>query len=237
MMVAMCSRANSRRSSTRFSLSGNASTRGAGPHAAARGLPITKLVLLEPPLDLDDEPSKSSESSAEPEPDLRAEVAELVAAGRRGDAVEPFNASIGVPLEMVAGMREAPYWPALEALAHTLIYDMEITSSLGADALAGVTTPTLVINSDWQRRAARRVGARGRGCAAGRAAPQPPGRVARRPCRGPRPGADGVLQSPFTLSICRSVWSIVTSRFGYAVRATAKIRRNGNQVVPSGRCG
>jgi hypothetical protein len=117
-------------------------------HAAARGLPITKLVLLEPPLDLDDEPSKSPESSAEPEPDLRAEVAELVAAGRRGDAVEHFNASIGVPLEMVAGMREAPYWPALEALAHTLIYDMEITSSLGADALAGVTTPTLVINSD-----------------------------------------------------------------------------------------
>jgi pimeloyl-ACP methyl ester carboxylesterase len=111
-------------------------------HAAAAGLPITKLALLEPPLPLDDEPP------AEPEPDLRAEVAELVAAGRRGDAVEHFNTGIGVPPEIVAGMREAPYWPALEALAHTLLYDMTITSSLPADVVETITTPTLVLDSD-----------------------------------------------------------------------------------------
>jgi hypothetical protein len=111
-------------------------------HAAARGLPITKLALLEPPLPLDEEPEP------EPEPDLQAEVAELVAAGRRGDAVEHFNRSIGVPPELVAGMREAPSWPAMEALAHTLLYDMAITSSLPAQALSGVTAPTLVIESD-----------------------------------------------------------------------------------------
>jgi pimeloyl-ACP methyl ester carboxylesterase len=59
-----------------------------GLHAAARGLPIPKLALLEPPIPLDDQPEEG---------DLRAEVAEMVAAGRRGDAVEHFNRSIGVP--------------------------------------------------------------------------------------------------------------------------------------------
>jgi pimeloyl-ACP methyl ester carboxylesterase len=43
--------------------------------AAADGLPIEKLALMEPPLELDEQ--------ASPERDLGAEVAELVAAGRR----------------------------------------------------------------------------------------------------------------------------------------------------------
>jgi pimeloyl-ACP methyl ester carboxylesterase len=107
-------------------------------HAAARGLAIPKLALLEPALELDE--------PAEPDP-LGAEVAELVAAGRRGDAVEHFNRSIGVPEEYLVGMREAPWWPTMEALAHTLVYDTIITSSLPAARLAAITTPTLVIDS------------------------------------------------------------------------------------------
>lgn len=110
-------------------------------HAAASGLTIPKLALMEPPLELGDEPS------AEPDP-LRTEVAELVAAGRRGDAVEHFNASIGVPAEMTAGMREAPFWPALEAHAHTLVYDLIVTSSLPAGRLSDIAVPTLVIDSE-----------------------------------------------------------------------------------------
>lgn len=108
-------------------------------HAAARGLAISKLTLLEPPIELSDEPR-------EPDP-LAAEVAELVAAGRRGDAVEHFNRSIGVPEEYLVGMRKQPWWPGMEALAHTLVYDTIITSSLPADRLRTITTPTLVINS------------------------------------------------------------------------------------------
>jgi pimeloyl-ACP methyl ester carboxylesterase len=108
-------------------------------HAAVRGLAIPKLALLEPPLELDDVPS-------EPDP-LGAEVAELVAAGRRGDAVEHFNRSIGVPEEYLVGMRQAPWWPAMEGLAHTLVYDTIITSSLPPARLATITTPTLVIDS------------------------------------------------------------------------------------------
>src|SRR5918999_1091540 len=72
---------------------------------------------------------------------------ELVAAGRRGDAVEHFNKSIGVPEEMLAGMREAPFWPALEQAAHTLVYDTTITNSLPLDRVSAITTPVLVLTS------------------------------------------------------------------------------------------
>jgi hypothetical protein len=48
---------------------------------------------------------------------------------------------------MLAGMREAPFWPALEALAPTLVYDLIITRSLPAVRLPALTTPTLVIAS------------------------------------------------------------------------------------------
>lgn len=110
-----------------------------GLHAAARGLPVLKLVLLEPPIPLEDQPQEG---------DLGAEIAELVAAGRRGDAVEHFNRSIGVPEEMVAGMRNAPYWPTLEKIAHTLVYDTAITGSVTPELLASISTRTLVVGSE-----------------------------------------------------------------------------------------
>ena len=121
--------------------------------AAADDPAIAKLALLEPPLE--DEPSAD-------EPDLGAEIAELVAAGRRGDAVEHFNRSIGVPEEYLVGMRDAPWWPAMEALAHTLVYDTIITGTFPIARLRTITTPALVINSEatddrlmkWGRRAA-----------------------------------------------------------------------------------
>jgi pimeloyl-ACP methyl ester carboxylesterase len=110
-----------------------------GLHAAARGVPIGKLALLEPPIPLKDQPEEG---------DLGAEIAELVAAGRRGDAVEHFNRSIGVPEEMVAGMRDAPYWPLMEKAAHTLVYDTTITGSVTSELLSTIATPTLVVGSE-----------------------------------------------------------------------------------------
>jgi pimeloyl-ACP methyl ester carboxylesterase len=107
--------------------------------AAARGLPISRLTALEPPLELD-------RDAMQPDP-LELEIADLVAAGRGGDAVEHFNRSIGVPEEYLVGMRDAPFWPALEALAHTLVYDATITRSMSRAILATIPTPTLVINS------------------------------------------------------------------------------------------
>lgn len=108
-------------------------------HAALAGIAFPRLALLEPPLALEHEPDES---------DLGAEVAELVAAGRRGDAVEHFNNSIGVPGEMLAGLRDAPFWPTLEQAAHTLVYDTMITSSLPLDRVSAITTPVLVLTSE-----------------------------------------------------------------------------------------
>jgi alpha-beta hydrolase superfamily lysophospholipase len=110
-------------------------------HAAARGLPIDKLALLEPALDLDRDPA------AAPDP-LAAEVSALIAAGRRGDAFAHFQTSIGVPEEMIEAMRHAPAWPVLEALAHTLVYDLTITSSFTPDRLSSIAAPTLVLTSE-----------------------------------------------------------------------------------------
>jgi pimeloyl-ACP methyl ester carboxylesterase len=111
-----------------------------GLAAAARGLAIPKLALLEPPLAVDGTPAV--------QPGLAAEISRLVAAGRRGDAVEHFNRSIGVPADMISGMRQQPFWPGLEAIAHTLVYDVTITGSLSGATLRTITTPTVVLASD-----------------------------------------------------------------------------------------
>ena len=107
--------------------------------AASRGLPITKLALYDPPL-----------SARGPiwSVDHAAELGRLVAAGQRGDAAEYFQSKIvGIPEEVVAQLQQAPFRPALEAIAHTLVYEATI---LGDGALPqglapAVTMPTLVI--------------------------------------------------------------------------------------------
>jgi len=109
--------------------------------AAGSGLAITHLVLYEPPFRPDD-------SYPPPPAGLGEQVAALVAAGRRGDAVELFQIkAIGIPEDVVAQMRHAPFRPGLEAIAHTLAYDAAICGdlSLPAGLLASVATPTLVI--------------------------------------------------------------------------------------------
>ena len=104
-------------------------------HAAAAGVPITALTLLEPPLSFE-EPTR---------PDVRDEINALVAAGRRGDAVARFQEACGIPEEFTAGMRQSPGWPALEALAHTTAYDLTITGTV--PHLTSVTAPALVLDS------------------------------------------------------------------------------------------
>ena len=112
--------------------------------AAASGLPITHLVLYEPPFNTDDTDPALPAGFA-------GELAGLVAAGRRGDAVELYQAkAVGIPQEVVAQMRHAPFRPGLESIAHTLAYDAAIIGdrSLPAGLLAAVTVPALVISGE-----------------------------------------------------------------------------------------
>jgi hypothetical protein len=124
--------------------------------AAASGLAITKLALWEP--------SYIVEGRPRPPADTARIYAELVAAGRRGDAVEYFMAKVvGIPPELVAEARKAPWWPAQEALAHTLAYDATIMGdySLPAERVASVMVATLVIDGGasfpWIRKTAQAI--------------------------------------------------------------------------------
>jgi pimeloyl-ACP methyl ester carboxylesterase len=102
--------------------------------AAARGASITRLALYELP------PTQS--------PEHAAALATLIAAGRRGEAVEYFQRRVvGIPEPVVARLRNAPFRPALDALAHPLVYDATLVASdrVTPRLLAQIQTPTLAI--------------------------------------------------------------------------------------------
>jgi pimeloyl-ACP methyl ester carboxylesterase len=78
------------------------------------------------------------------------ELGPLLDASRRGDAVALFMKFLGTPEKEIDGMRRAPMWPMLEAIAPTLAYDH--TAILGRDAsvplarASAVKARTLVMN-------------------------------------------------------------------------------------------
>jgi pimeloyl-ACP methyl ester carboxylesterase len=107
--------------------------------AAAAGIAADRLAVYEVPYDL-----------AEDGPRRQREYVErlegLLTEGRRGEAAELFMRLAGATEEMIAGARNSPVWPGLEALAPTLAYD---AACMGdgrppTERLAGITRPTLV---------------------------------------------------------------------------------------------
>lgn len=108
--------------------------------AAASGLNITKLALYDAPIMVGDDVPR-------PPKDMADQLAKLVASGRRGDAVELFQTRlVGIPEPVVAQMRHAPFRPALEAIAHTLVYDATLVGDLTLHTarLRSIKAPTLV---------------------------------------------------------------------------------------------
>jgi pimeloyl-ACP methyl ester carboxylesterase len=104
---------------------------------AAYGLAISQLALYEPP------PTGAKAGQ------IAAQLTEFIAEGRRGDAVELFQTeAVGIPAAIVAQMRNAPFRPALEKMAHTLVYESTILKSLPAGLIASVRVPTLVIDGE-----------------------------------------------------------------------------------------
>ncbi len=103
---------------------------------------IRKLALYEPPY--------NSEKGALPAwKEYRKQLAGLIKADHRGDAVALFMQFVGTPADQVDGMRQAPVWPVFEAVAPTLAYD---AAAIGEDRLApvklaaGITVPALVMD-------------------------------------------------------------------------------------------
>lgn len=111
--------------------------------AAAGNPAIAKLAVWEPPFHVDGTAPHLPD-------DFAVRLADLVAQGRRSDAVELFLvAAADVPGETVKAMRTQASWPATEALAHTLAYEAAVLgpgNALPADQLTATTQPTLVLN-------------------------------------------------------------------------------------------
>jgi pimeloyl-ACP methyl ester carboxylesterase len=128
--------------------------------AAASGVPLSRLALYEPPFTPDVEERRAGAR------EYGDRLAEALAAGRRDTAVELFLGIVGTPAEMIAQLRGAPMWPALEALAPSLAYDAAVMrnrdgATIPTDRLPAVTVPTLVIaggaSPAWLRDIARQL--------------------------------------------------------------------------------
>lgn len=122
--------------------------------AAAAGVPFAKIVAYEAPFVI----PGSREVPDNPGPRIR----ELVAAGRRGDAVRFWMTDVVLaPAQVLTMMEGSPAWAGLEALTHTLPHDIAVTGDEGipVDVLARVTVPVLVLGGgnspDWFKRTVR----------------------------------------------------------------------------------
>jgi hypothetical protein len=125
-----------------------------GAHAAAARLPISHLVMWEPPFRLDAAAQRAAMEYAE-------RTRALLADGRRGDALELFMTVVGLPAEAIAGIRQSPYWELGERLAPTLAYDAAVIGdgSIPGDRFAAITATTAVFTGgaspDWFRAAGK----------------------------------------------------------------------------------
>jgi len=106
---------------------------------------VKKLFMYEPPFIVDD--------SRPPMPDdFGKQTADLVSAGRSGDAVKLFfTKSMGIPNFAVTLMRLMPGWAKMVGMAHTLPYDLAILAGtqtgnpLPPSRWASMTVPLLVM--------------------------------------------------------------------------------------------
>ncbi|HKQ78767.1 MAG TPA: alpha/beta hydrolase [Blastocatellia bacterium] len=109
--------------------------------AAAQGLNIKKLALYEPPFMV-------AQNGHRPPADHQAQLNNLIAADRRGDAVSFFMTKmVGAPAIFAFIMRLLPVWSKLKAVAHTLPHDAAIMGdfSLPTRLVASINVPTLVM--------------------------------------------------------------------------------------------
>src|SRR5688572_4936745 len=126
--------------------------------AAARGVPVSKLVMYEPPL-------RVTPEGPPPQPDYVETIEGIIRDGEPGDAMAYFMTMVGQPEEEVAAFREMPIFAAFQAVEHTLAYDGRIMEpySLGEPIPPGqwaaVVQPARVVvggeSPDWFKDSAK----------------------------------------------------------------------------------
>ncbi|MEV7807281.1 alpha/beta hydrolase [Microbispora sp. NPDC088329] len=112
---------------------------------AMRGLPVDRVAVYEPPYCAD-------ENQPRPAADIYDRLKALVAAGDRDGAVELFlHEAVGVPTEIIAGMKAGEGWAFMADKAPSLPYDVLVSAPwqvMPYDRLAGVGVPVLAVYGD-----------------------------------------------------------------------------------------
>jgi pimeloyl-ACP methyl ester carboxylesterase len=127
--------------------------------AAQRGLAIDKVAVYEP--------TYIDGTRARPADDLADRLRALIDQGRRDEAAALFlTEAVGLPAEIVDGMRASQMWGWFTGLAHTLPYDVAVCGPgmvLPAGRLAVIKVPVLAVGGGasppWLPAAARAVAA------------------------------------------------------------------------------
>jgi pimeloyl-ACP methyl ester carboxylesterase len=110
--------------------------------AAQLGSKIKALALYEPPYN--DDPGARRAWR-----EYRKNLDDVLAEGRRGDAVILFMKLVGMPDEHVPMVKQMPMWPMFEAVAPTLAYDaaeLGDEAAVPTDKASRVNVPTLVMD-------------------------------------------------------------------------------------------
>jgi pimeloyl-ACP methyl ester carboxylesterase len=126
--------------------------------AAARQAKMTKLAVYEPPYIVDDTRTR---------PQMLGErVSALIDAGRSSEAIRMFlTEGPQVPRTAIDAMEAGQGWPHMEAIVHTLPYDLAICGDqvVPIERLANISVPTLAMSGgaspDWARNAVDAVAA------------------------------------------------------------------------------
>ena len=121
-------------------LYGSSSGAGLALEAAAAGAPVDRLVMWEPPYNVD--------PAGRPPADSVEQLDRMVADGRPGDAAEFFMTQmVRLPAEFAAFAKTQPWWAAQEAIAHTLAYDARVMGDYSVPTVtaARVTVPTIIL--------------------------------------------------------------------------------------------
>jgi len=126
----------------RAAVYGHSSGAAVALHAAAADIGASRLVMHDAPYNL---PGTEQGSR-----DWDVQLHDLLAADRPGDAVAAFLQRVGMPVQMIDGMRQGPAWPAMEAVGSTLAYDSAAMGdrtggAVPVELLAGVSVPALVL--------------------------------------------------------------------------------------------
>jgi len=110
--------------------------------ASKLGNKVRKLAIYEVPYD-------ESETGQAKWKEYKTTLKGSLEAGKTGDAITAFMKLVDVPDEMLAGMKQSPFWPELEKVAPTLAYDAACLGEdrkIPAETAKYLTVPSLVMD-------------------------------------------------------------------------------------------